>query len=175
MRGRSWHDRPGCPPFDDLRLLTIPFVDFQGRSQQGELVVATQAAAPLLEAFAALHAQRFPIERMRRIDHYDGDDDASMADNNCSAFNFRTIAGSETLSHHALGIAVDINPRLNPMLLDGKVYPANAQNYVARTPLRPGMIERPGAVVDVFDSVGWYWGGDWADLRDYHHFSQRPR
>ena len=78
--------------------------------KRGELVVSKDVVADVLHVFERLFDARFPIERMERVDVFGGDDDASMAANNTSAFNHRTIAGTTRLSHHAKGIAIDINP-----------------------------------------------------------------
>jgi hypothetical protein len=173
MVGRSWHDVPGCPPLDELALLRVPHVGFDGRVHVGELVVGAQVAAEVLSVFCRLHDARFPIERITRVDAFDGDDDASMAANNSSAFNFRRIAGSKVLSQHALGLAVDLNPVQNPMVKDGRVDPPAGAAYLDRARVRPGMIVRPGPVVEAFEAIGWIWGGDWEDLKDYHHFARR--
>jgi hypothetical protein len=170
MEGVCWQPTAPCPPFADLALLHLSYVDFDGQDADGELVVAASVAAPITEVFRRLHEIRFPIARMRTIEHYGGDDDRSMADNNCSGFNFRTIAGSSTLSRHAVGLAIDINPVQNPYLLGSKVLPPAAAAYLDRADVRPGMIVRPGPVVDAFTAMGWEWGGDWTTRKDYHHF-----
>lgn len=85
------------------------------------------------------------------------------------------VVADEVVSHHALGLAIDINPRENPMILRGVVHPPSALPYVDRAHVRPGMIV-PGSVVhDTFLALGWHWGGAWGDLPDYHHFSRWPR
>lgn len=175
MRGLCHHDDPRCPPFSALRVLTLPYVDFGGERREGELVVAKEVAEEVVAIFEALCLADFPIRCMEPIEAYGGDDDLSMAADNTSAFNFRTIPGSSALSHHALGLAIDINPRENPMILRGVCHPASAAPYVDRTHVRPGMIVEGGVVVTTFARFGWYWGGAWADLPDYHHFSKRPR
>src|SRR5262245_40246647 len=114
MVGVSWQADPRCPPLADLALVRLVHVDPTGDERDGELVVAAAVAEQVARAFEALHAAAFPIQRMVRIEAYGGSDDRSMADNNSSAFNFRTIAGTSTLSLHALGRAVDINPLWNP-------------------------------------------------------------
>lgn len=174
MRGRSWHPDPRCPPYDALALLTVDHHGLDSVRHTGQLVVAAELADELLEAFAQLWAADFPIERMEPIDAFDGDDDASMAANNCSAFNFRTIAGSETLSQHAYGVAIDINPRWNPMITKSGIHPPSGAAWLDRDDLRPGMITRPGIVVEIFDRLGWEWGGDWTHVKDFHHFA-KPR
>lgn len=172
MRGRSWHPRPHCPGFDDLALLRMTHWTFDSRVADGELVVARTVADDLCGVFAALFAARFPIATMKPIYHFDGDDRASMAANNCSAFNFRTIVGTDDLSQHALGFAVDINPVHNPWVLRDDIRPPAGAAYVKRRPEQPGVIIRPGPVTDAFDAIGWFWGGDWQDVKDFHHFQK---
>lgn len=175
MRGRSWRDDPRCPPFDSLRLLVVPYLDFDGVAREGESIVAASVADEVVAIFEGLHRLRFPIRRVDRIDLFEGDDDASMEADNCSAFNFRSIPGTNQLSHHGLGVAIDVNPRENPMIVRGVVHPPSARDFVDRTIERPGMILADGPVVALFRSYGWHWGGDWDDLPDYHHFSKLPR
>ena len=38
-----------------------------------------------------------------------------MEDNNTSCFNYRVVDGTTSLSKHALGCAIDINPFITPM------------------------------------------------------------
>jgi len=172
MRGVSWHDHPACPSFDSLRLLKLRYWGFDGATHKGELVVHSTLAAEVLAIFERIFAARFPIHCMRRIDHYGGSDPASMAANNCSAFNFRVIEGTERLSDHALGRAIDINPVQNPWLRGERIDPEAGRAYLDRATVRPGMIVRPGPVLDAFERAGWSWGGD-AASPDYHHFSKR--
>ncbi|MEY4578564.1 MAG: hypothetical protein RL701_3267, partial [Pseudomonadota bacterium] len=81
MRGRSWHEHQSCPRFAALRLLTVRHRGFDGEVHRGELVVAAAVATEVVQIFERLFAADFPIERMQRVDHYAGDDDASMAAN----------------------------------------------------------------------------------------------
>jgi peptidoglycan L-alanyl-D-glutamate endopeptidase CwlK len=98
---------------------------------------------------------------------YDWSDDASMADNNTSAFNYRVVMGTERLSHHAYGRAVDINPYLNPVIDEnGRIDPPGA-TYV---PQRPGTLSGSYPVVQEFINRGWRWGGNFSSSVDYHHF-----
>ena len=87
---------------------------FDGRPRTGEMVAAERIADDLLEIFQKLYQAGYPIEKIRLIDDYGGDDAASMRDNNTSCFHFRTISGSQKLSKHSMGLAVDINPLYNP-------------------------------------------------------------
>lgn len=179
MRGVSWHATlPGGfvgPSFDELRLLTVTHWDFAQRVRQGELVVATAVADFVLQIFEAIFVAGFPIAQLRLIDHYGGDDERSMADNNSSAFNCRLIAGTTRPSRHALGLAIDINPVQNPYVVQGVVYPESAQPYVDRSRVRPGMLLQGDPVVSAFERAGWVWGGTWSEPKDYHHFELPQR
>jgi poly-gamma-glutamate synthesis protein (capsule biosynthesis protein) len=170
MLGRSWRDDPRCPRLDDLVLARVDHHGFDGAVHRGELVVAAAVADDVVAAFARIFAARFPIALMARIERFDADDGRSMAANNSSAFNFR-MAPSGKLSQHAFGTAIDLNPVQNPMIIGDAIYPEAGAAYLDRGDLRPGMIVRPGPVVDAFAAIGWSWGGDWTRIKDYHHFS----
>ena len=171
MRGASWREHERCPAFGALALVHVSHHGTDGAVHQGELVIAAAVADDVVRAFERIFAARFPIERMERIDAYGADDDRSMAANNSSGFCFRTVAGTEDLSLHAFGRAIDINPALNPYIKGELVCPPAARAYLDRADVRPGMIVRPGPVTDAFDAIGWEWGGDWTRAKDYHHFA----
>lgn len=176
MRGVCWRDVPQCPGFDALRLLKLRHRDFQGGRRAGELVVHVRVADEVFAIFERLFMEQFPIQSLRRIECYGADDDASMAANNSSGFNFRVVEGTDALSHHALGLAIDINPVQNPWLREhGRVDPEPGRAYLNREAARAGMIVAGGSVVRAFEDVGWHWGGNFRPLPDYHHFSKLPR
>lgn len=170
MTGVSWHE--GCPvALDDLRLVELVHVDMSGRDRWGLLVVHRSVAADVAAAFAQVHQQRFPIRRMRLVNRYDGDDDASMAADNTSAFNCRRVSGTTRWSNHAYGEAIDVNPVENPWVRGDSVEPPAGREYTDRSDVRPGMIVRPGSVLEAFEAIGWGWGGDWTGSKDYQHLS----
>ena len=68
--------------------------DAEGNAIVGELVCAKTIADDLLSIFRALFQSGYPIEKMRLVDEYDGDDEASMRDNNTSCFNYRVVEGT---------------------------------------------------------------------------------
>jgi D-alanyl-D-alanine carboxypeptidase-like protein len=150
----------------------VPYWGFDGASHTGALVVNAAVAPRVAAIFERLHRARFPIRRIVPVAAYGGSDDRSMAANNSSGFNFRTIAGSDQLSLHALGRAIDINPLWNPYVVGTAVHPPAGVAFLDRADVRPGMIVRPGPVTDAFDAIGWEWGGDWTKaVKDYHHFA----
>ena len=134
-----------------------------------ELVVAAALAPRALELFRRLYALGFPIRQMRLVDDFGANDDASMSADNCSAFNFRLVAGTQLLSQHALGRAIDINPVENPWRRPDRLVPVEGQAFADRTHIRPGMFVRPGPVIAMLDEQGWEWGGDWQHAFDDHH------
>jgi hypothetical protein len=176
MRGCSWRDDDHrCPRLDTLAYVELDHRTFDGADARGELVVARRIVDDVLALFRRLWAIGFPIRRMRLIDDFGADDDRSMSADNASAFCFRTVAGTDNLSQHAFGLAIDLNPVENPWVRPGResFVPPEGAPYLDRATLRTGMIVRPGPVVRVFDELGWEWGGDWRHAHDYHHIVWR--
>ena len=137
-------------------------------------MVHADVASDVADVFAALYADRFPIERMLLVDEY-GDDDRSMAANNTSGYNCRRVAGQSAWSDHAYGRAIDINPVQNPYVVGGDVRPPAARPFldVDRTEdarPQPGVIRDGDVVRREFDRLGWEWGGLYSDP-DFQHFS----
>jgi len=152
-----------------LRLIQLPYVSFNGRTREGQMVVHCRLDAEITQIFEEIHRLRFPIQRMIPVRHYDWDDDVSMAENNSSCFNYRMMGNGRKLSYHSFGIAVDINPFQNPCYLgDGEVQPPGANYH----PVTKGALWHGHDVVDLFRDRGWEWGGDWRTLKDLHHFEK---
>ena len=172
MRQHSW--RPGCPtPIADLAYVRLSHYGYDGAVHEGELVVHKELANEVLAIFKALFERRFPVEKMKVIDDYQGDDDASMADNNTTGFNCRFVAGKPgVFSKHSSGHAVDINPRTNPMVMDGVVLPPAGLEFVDRGNRAPGILRAGEWAVREFTRRGWVWGGTWASMKDYQHFEK---
>jgi hypothetical protein len=170
----SWHR--GCPvPLRDLRLISLSYWGFDGKAHDGELVAHRDAAGSLVRVFRTLYTVRYPIRRMVRIDRYGASDDRSLAADNTSAFNCRTVAGTTRWSEHAYGRAIDINPVENPYLVGNHVSPESGRRFTDRRKRAPGMIHDGDAVVRAFAAVGWGWGGHWRSPIDYQHFSASGR
>ena len=173
MQGKSYNE--GCPvERKDLRYVHVMYVDFAGRSSEGELVVNKLIADDILDIFKQLYKAQYPIERIALIDEYDGDDEQSMSDNNTSAFNFRTIAGTDIVSEHGMGLAVDVNPFYNPQVKETEngveVSPEDAISYADRSGDFLYKIDYEDLCYKLFTEHGFEWGGDWETGRDYQHF-----
>lgn len=160
----------------DLRYIRVLYYGFDGETHIGELIVNQSIEADILEIMKELYENQYPIEKMVLIDEYDADDESSMADNNTSAFNYRSINGSTKLSKHSLGLAIDINPRYNPCVrtIDGElsVEPANGNAYTDRTQEFPYKINENDLCYRLFTEHGFTWGGSWNSLKDYQHFEK---
>jgi peptidoglycan LD-endopeptidase CwlK len=154
---------------DSLCLIDVRYCGFDGCRHKGQLVIHRDLAEGLLEIFALMERWRFPIAGATPIVCFGWSDEASMAADNSSAFNYRLIAGTDRLSRHALGYAVDINPQENPAIYpDNRIAPLGA----VWRPRKPGTFTDDHPVVGAFREKGWRWGGDFTHLRDYHHFEK---
>jgi hypothetical protein len=169
--GATW--RPGCPVGpESLRRIDLDYFGLDTRTHRGSIVVNQDLVPETIAVFDRLYRLGFPIERMRTVENYPGaDDELSMRDNNTSAFNCRGIPGSAAWSYHAYGRAIDLNPRFNPYIdRTGAFEPANAEVYLDRTRIDPGLLKDDDAAVRAFTDHGWSWGGYWRTPKDYQHF-----
>lgn len=166
----------GC---DRLNLVRFSYVGFDKKlHNDGNVVVMDAVATHVATIFSVLLSRRFPIAKAQLMNQYDGNDHASMDDNNTSAFNDRDIENGNLISLHAYGLAIDVNPIQNPYLTGSdsifKVHPRAGMEYVNRNEDRPAKTARPGMVepiIDVFADNGFLiWGGYWDNPIDYQHF-----
>lgn len=74
-------------------------------------------------------------------------------------FNWRPIAGTNKLSMHSYGIAIDINTKYSDYWQWNK-----SMKYVNRIPME---------IVEIFEKYGFIWGGKWYHY-DTMHFEYRP-
>ena len=161
----------------ELRYVHIWHYDFDGNPAEGELICNEYIAQDLVEIFYELYRNEYQLEKVLLIEEYDGDDTASMEDNNTSCFNYRVVEGSTRLSKHAYGLAVDVNPFYNPYVTyekDGteKVSPAAAAEYADRSSGFPYKIDENDLCYRLFIQHGFTWGGNWNSSKDYQHFQK---
>ncbi len=164
---------------DELSYVHVLYWDFDGNSAEGELICNQAIAQDLVEIFHELYKAEYQIEKMQLIDAYGGDDDLSMADNNTSCFNYRVVSGSSSLSRHAYGLAIDINPLYNPYITYNKdqtinVSPAAGEDYADRSKAFPYKIDEDDLCCRLFKEHGFTWGGNWNSCKDYQHFQKTP-
>ena len=163
--------------YDNLRYMHIWHYNFGGEPAEGELICNALIADDLVEIFAELYKNEYQIEKVRLIYEYDGDDTASMEDNNTACFNYRVVEGTTSISKHAYGFAIDINPLYNPYINyknDGSVNvsPASGAPYADRGSSFPYKIDENDLCYKLFTEHGFTWGGDWNSVKDYQHFQK---
>jgi peptidoglycan LD-endopeptidase CwlK len=152
----------------NLRILDVEYYSFDNRLHRGQVVIHKDLAKDIKDIFALIKEKKFPIKKVVPINYYRWSDEASMKDNNTSAFNYRVISGTRTFSTHALGRAIDINPFLNPQIKSGKISPEGAvYNKYTR-----GTITANSWLTHEFYKRGWRWGGNWKFTQDYQHFER---
>ena len=168
----------GCTvPYEDLNYVGLLYIDFDGEEHAGELICNKAIAQDMVEIFYELYRNDYRIEHIRLIDEYEGDDTLSMLDNNTSCFNYRVVDGTTTLSKHAFGCAIDINPFYNPYIVynkdgSGETYisPKGSEIYADRSQNFAYKIDENDLCYKLFTEHGFTWGGNWNSTKDYQHF-----
>ena len=137
--GETWS--PACPvALKDLAYLNVSFRGFDGHAHTGELVLAASEAENVVSVFRALFAADYPIEEMRLPTTADLDAPPTGDGNDTAALVCRAARGQTSWSAHAYGLAVDVNPFLNPYHKGDVVLPERASAYLDRTRTQPGII-----------------------------------
>jgi len=177
IKGNSW--RKGCPvPLKDLRYLRLTYRDFNGRDARGEMIVHKEVASEVTRIFGELYEAGYPIRKMRLVSDYKGSDWQSIEADNTSAFNCRKATGSRHWSKHSYGKAIDLNSIENPYVSrSGHISHKASQQYRKRlhrkhTAADKAVLLKSDKAVHIFKKYGWKWGGDWAGVKDYQHFSK---
>jgi peptidoglycan LD-endopeptidase CwlK len=79
-------------------------------------------------------------------------------------FNYRNIAGTERVSVHSFGIAIDLNTEYSHYWRWQKPDSNGKYKYINKMPLE---------IVEIFEKYGFIWGGKWYHF-DTMHFEYRP-
>ena len=179
----SWEEAmrnaaPECPPeiSEKQKVVNILYYSFDGKTRKGQVVIDERLAQDIKIVFQTALKKKFPIKSVipisdaRFLKQGKWSDDLSMSANNTSAFNYRGAVGRETLSKHAYGYAIDINPEQNPYIKDGIIMPPLAVYDNGKK----GTLTPESSIVKTFLRLGWVWGGNWESLKDYQHFEKVP-
>jgi hypothetical protein len=170
---------PKCP--DEIRkrqrLISIKYYSMDKQIHQGQLVLDKELVSDIKQVFELALKERFPIysvipisdKRFRKDNRWD--DELSMEANNTSSFNYREITGGGRPSNHAYGRAVDINTFLNPYIKGQLILPHGA----TYDPKIDGTLTADSPIVREFLKLGWTWGGNWTNPKDYQHFEKPPK
>ncbi|ORE94042.1 Methyl-accepting chemotaxis protein [Stappia sp. 22II-S9-Z10] len=110
----------------------------------GQRLVSIRSASGLTATVNAEHAAKF----QGLIDDLEAQ---GYAIRSLGGYNNRTIAGTNKLSNHAFGNAIDINPAENPM----------GPNLITDMPVN---------IAELARKHGLSWGGNWQSKKDAMHF-----
>ena len=194
---------PLCPPEILARqeVLSVVYWSFDGKLHSGAIVVDGALISDVLKFFEFAREIKFPLQsvipiadpRFGKLEPWS--DDASMIAGNSSGFNCRVIKGTDRLSKHGLGMALDFNPHLNPFFSVANDHSDHEfadelrrasvggfhRQYVLSAPLNgsynmdiPGTFHPLHRLVLFMKQLGWTWGGDWLTKIDLHHFEKIP-
>ena len=155
--------------YDDLRYVHVLYYNFKHKVKEGEIICNKSIANDLLEIFTELYENEYEIAKIRLIDEYGGDDDASCEDDNTSCFNYRLTTGGSSLSKHAYGTAIDINPYENPYVTKYN----SDRPYADRSKDFDHKITTSDLCYKLFTEHGFKWGGSWINIKDYQHFEKQ--
>ncbi len=154
---------------DQLDLLTVQYYSTDGKIHQGQILCNKAISEDIVYLFEFMKEQQFPIAKVIPISEYGWNDEASMQDNNTSCFNYRNI----DYSLHAKGVAIDINPYLNPMIWKPGKKRINKPVGAIYNPDSLGTLTDSSEVVLEFKNRDFYWGGNFKDKYDYQHFHKK--
>lgn len=168
-----------------LRVVRVYYLGFDDCLHAGQIVVYRGLVEDTKRLFSGMLALGFPIESVIPQSQFDYKDERSMVANNSSSY--RPQSGSE----HCKGTAVDLNPRVNPMIVTDAGIATVDPPGAHYDPNAKGALIKEGAVRKLWTAVGFEWGGNWGDPRadpaadfykidyfDYQHFelnSERSR
>ncbi|PCJ19611.1 MAG: hypothetical protein COB02_07650 [Candidatus Cloacimonadota bacterium] len=168
-----------CPQWviEQIVLIKVPFIDFKLQDNFGYLLVHKNLENDLKIIFQKLYQIQFPIysiipmsdSKFWNDKHWC--DNLSMRLNNSTCFNYRTIAGKTKLSTHALGMAIDINPMQNPYICKKTILPKNGSYQINQI----GTFSNNNKAIKIFENRGFFWGGNFSTMKDYHHFEKKVK
>ncbi|NQV11965.1 M15 family metallopeptidase [Candidatus Uhrbacteria bacterium] len=154
-----------------LRAVQVRYIAMCGDIEIGTLIVDERLVGDIEAIFALALCIEYRFTSIVPIHVYNWDDTLSMSANNSSGFNYRCVEGTYELSLHAFGMAVDLNPLRNPMIMRGVMHPACG---IADTNHESSLFPDHPIVIR-FKELGWTWGGDWTEPYDPHHFQKDLR
>ncbi|MGB0099880.1 MAG: M15 family metallopeptidase [Nocardioides sp.] len=180
MTGISW--RSGCPVGRaGLRLVRVNYWDYLGYKRRGELVANADAAGAMGAALAEMFRRKLPVRAMYRVDRFGwsarshgGDDYASMAAGNTSAFNCRDVTGRPGVrSPHSYGRSLDLNTWENPYRSAQGVVPNTW--WLSRSHPRVAWRSRSHPVVALMARHGLRWTYGTGDNHHFDYVGSRAR
>ena len=114
---------------DELVYIKFLHYDYNNSIKEGELIINKRIEKRIINILEELFNNKYQINSFKLVDDYFDDekdlnkiDRKSILDNNSYSFFYRKIYGTNNLSKHSYGLAIDINPKENPYLpfIDGE-------------------------------------------------------
>lgn len=158
-----------APPeiIGQLELFDVIYLSSDGKIHQGQILSNKQIAGEIRELFRYMLEERIVVEKAIPVVRYNWNDSLSMDDNNSYSFCYRNI----TYSKHAHGMAIDINPRFNPVQWKRRNRPNQPEGAVSDTTVN-GTFYPGHPVVKEFRKKGFRWGHTFSKYHDDHHFEK---
>ena len=153
---------------DQLTLFGVTYLSTDGKIHCGQILSNKTIANDIKDIFRFMLDKGFVIEKAIPIVKYGWDDSLSMDDNNSYSFCYRDIAYSK----HATGMAIDINPRFNPLRWKTEDRPHKPEGAALDTTVN-GTLYPGHPVVEEFRRLGFRWGHSFTKFHDDHHFEKR--
>lgn len=150
---------------NELVLLNVEYKSTDNKLHRGQIIVNKKIEDETRHMFQFMLDNDFTIEKVIPIVAYDWSDSLSMDDNNSSGFNYRNISYSK----HATGMAIDINPRFNPLRWKNSNRPNQPAGAALDTTIN-GTLHPNHDVVKEFRKLGFRWGHTFSKYYDDHHF-----
>lgn len=138
-RGANGHENAHWREQVEVRIVT-PFQMYYAKKPIKSIAVHKKCAGAFIAAFQEIWDA---CDRdQKKVDKTGASDFAGV-------FNFRKIAGSNSLSNHSFGCAIDLSPATNGFNMKGTI---------------------SNIVVEAFKRQGARWGGDYKGRKDPMHF-----
>ena len=153
---------------NELVLFDVLYTSSDGKLHQGQILTNKKIENDIRQLFEFMLENDFIIEKAIPIVHYSWNDSLSMDDNNTYSFCYRNISYSK----HARGMAIDINPRFNPVRWK-KVNRSNQPEGAVLDITVNGTLHPEHIVVKEFRRLGFRWGHTFSKYYDDHHFEKR--
>ncbi|MDO5663780.1 MAG: M15 family metallopeptidase [Bacteroidia bacterium] len=153
---------------NELILFDVLYLSTDGKLHQGQILTNKKIEPDIRQIFDFMLENNFAVEKAIPIVHYNWSDSLSMDDNNTYSFCYRNISYSK----HARGMAIDINPRFNPLRWKKINRPNQPKDAVLDTTVN-GALHPEHVVVKEFKRLGFRWGHTFSKYYDDHHFEKR--
>ena len=154
---------------EELQLINVEYYSMDGKIHRGQILTNKKMVADIKTVFEFILKEKFPVKQVIPVVKYNWNDELSMQANNTYSFCYRNVAYSK----HAHGMAIDINPLLNPLRWKKEYsYRKDQPDNATYNPEVPGTFSPTHPVVLKFKELGFRWGRNFKRNHDDHHFEK---